>query len=133
MPGSASLDSRLTLAGMSPRRCSVRDGVTITVSSRFAGDSMISTSAEPFTGFWTSPNPPARTTRVDGSDGAVSKVNRPSGPVTVCCWTPAGVSRRTAAPDTAPPLESLTTPVTEGAAASDSERSSASTIILLRF
>jgi hypothetical protein len=120
------------LAGTSPSRCSVREGVTVTASKMAAGDSTMSSSATPFSSCRFSAKPPARTTTVACPSGVLSNVNRPSGPVTGCCSAPELVCTMTDAPGTAPPLVSLTLPVMAGLAC-DNARRSANSIISLRF
>src|SRR5688572_5601119 len=121
-----SLSITLTLAGTSPRRCSVRVGVTVTDSKTVAGARTTSISLEPESGWTFSEKPTARTTRLaPAAGGGPSVAKRPSGPVTVCCTTPAGVRTRTDAPDTTPPDESLTTPDTTDCAAAATGREKA--------
>ena len=121
------LSSTLTLAGMSPSRCSRRSGVTVTVSSSVAGDNTTSISTAPEIACSWGAKPPARTISVPVL-GASSMVKRPSGPVTVCRSSPDAPRTTTEAPETAPPLESLTMPVM-ASAVSANERISANTIL----
>ncbi len=102
----------LALTGTSPRRCAVRVGVTVTVSKRPAIESTMSTSRFTGTDCVYSANPPARTISVRSPAGGIVNVNRPSGPVTVCCSRPPEPTTSTDAPDTAPPAGSLTMPET---------------------
>src|SRR4029453_11761498 len=62
-------------------------------------------------------NPPARTTIVRLPPGTSASVNRPSGPVTVCCSRPLLPSTLTDAPETAPLASSRTIPDTDDWAA----------------
>ena len=128
----SSLVSTLTLAGMSPARCSLRAGVTVTVSRIAAGDTTISSSRARSlvdTRAVFSAKPPARTTSVTSSPSGVSTEKRPSGPVTVCRSAPDAGLTTTAAPTTAPPTESRTTPV-RGVAAARTKNSAAITVVL---
>jgi len=103
-----SLVTTLTLAGVSPSRCSVRVGVTVTVSNRVAGSTITSmvlpADASDFSVF--SAKPPARTMIVTSPAPGASTVNRPSGPVVVRCSGPDPERTMTAAPETTPPLVS---------------------------
>jgi hypothetical protein len=111
-----SLVTTLTLAGTSPSRCSVRVGVTVTVSNSVAGSTTISIAPpEPDAVTVFSAKPPARTTIVTSTPAAVSTGNRPSGPVVERCSGPDPERTMTAAPETMPPLVSCTTPDTEPA------------------
>ena len=104
------------LAGTSPRRCSVRVGVTVTVSSSEAGSTVISIEPPDVDTFCVfSANPPARTTTVTSPAASVSMENRPSGPVVARCSAPDAARTMTAAPETTPPLESCTTPERDAA------------------
>ena len=114
----SSLVNTLTLAGISPTRCSLRVGVTVTVSSTVAGDRTTSRLPVPTSGCSFTANPPARTMSVAAPDGSLSRLKRPSGPVTVC-WSPDSARTTTEAPATAPPLVSLTTPVIEACASKE--------------
>src|SRR3954466_8050696 len=125
-----SLVTTLTLAGTSPSRCSVRVGVTVTVSNSVAGSTTISSPlAEPdaFTVF--SAKPPARTTIVTSPVSGVSIVNRPSGPGVARCSGPDPERTTTAAPDTMPQLGSCTTPDTDAANAKMTARTTLSSYL----
>src|SRR5438552_5918435 len=108
----SSLVSTLTLAGTAPDRCSVRVGVTVTVSASVAGDSTMSSAAGvALTCSDFSANPPARTITVR-SLADDSTENRPSGPVTVRCSGPLAGRTMTDAPAPTAPDVSLPTPET---------------------
>ena len=128
----ASVSRTLMLAGMLPSRSALREGVTVTVSSSVAGSSTISRASDDDIGCRFSANPPARMTSVAPALGAVSRVNRPSGPVTVCASVPELVRTITVAPDTTPPLWSRTTPVTV-CWTSDKARHAAKNVVKLTF
>jgi hypothetical protein len=102
----------LALTGTSPRRFSLRVGVTVTVSKSVAILRTTFTSFEGVTGSAHSANPPARTIIVRLPLGTSVRVNRPSGPVTVCCSRPFVPSTLTDAPETTPLASSRTIPDT---------------------
>ena len=115
----ASLVRTLTLAGTSPSRCSVRVGVTVTVSSSVAGSTddfdRVRSRLDAFCVF--SAKPPARTTMVTSPVSGVSMVKRPSGPVNVCRSAPdAGRDDDRRAGNRRRRLESCTTPESDEAA-----------------
>src|SRR5439155_5350182 len=105
----------LTLAGVSPRRCSLRVGVTVTVSNNPAGARTTSMSPVCAAGTFSvfSAKPPARTITVTSPVSGASTVKRPSGPVVTRRSGPNPLRTITAAPETTSPVESLTTTETE--------------------
>src|SRR6185436_5014238 len=109
--------STLMLAGVSPSRCSVRDAVTVTCSSSCAGARTIcSGRSTSVTRSDFSAKPPARTITVTSRASATSTEKRPSGPVVTRCSAPDSTRMMTAAPETAPPVASWTTPEIDEAA-----------------
>ena len=106
-----SLSTTLMLAGTSPRRCSVRVGVTVTDSKSPAGASTISSGPFGASGWLRSAKPAARTMSVAGPLPG-SRLKRPSGPVTVWACTPELPITSTVAPETTAPDSSRTTPET---------------------
>ena len=94
----ASLVTTLTLAGMVPRRRSVRVAVTTTDSSTEAGSSVKASAPAPI-GRWASAKPGERTITTPDA-GGVATVKRPSPSVTVRCSPPEGARTTTVAPTT---------------------------------
>jgi hypothetical protein len=116
----------LTLAGVSPRRCSPRLGVTVTVSSTPAGATTTLSSparSAAVTRLVVSAKPPARTIRVTASPSGVSIVNRPSGPLVICRSGEPSTRTMTIAPGTAAPDESWMMPVIGDSAAEEASES----------
>ena len=103
----------LTLAGTSPRRCSIRDAVTVTVSDSDAGVSTTSTRRLVAPGASVrrdSANDWRRTTSTTSPGAATASVKRPSAPETVCRSLPLTKRAMTVAPATTWPDESRTDP-----------------------
>src|SRR4029453_2501442 len=122
-----SFSTMLALTGTSPRRFSVRVGVTV---ARQKGVAILRTTFPSFEGVTDpdhSANPPARTTIVRLPPGTSASVNRPSGPVTVCCSRPLLPSTLPDAPETAPLASSRTIPDTDDWAAAAVARASEKT------
>ncbi len=120
-----SLVTTLTLAGIVPRRRSVRVAVTTTDSSTEAGWRVTVASPAP-SGCCATANPGARTMTVPDA-GGLAMVKRPSPSVTVRCSPPDAVRTITVAPTMTSPLVSETTPVS-GVTACARARRSASTM-----